>query len=434
MRKTPIDLQGCSDAANGVWVPGLAKSMLERAKNYDIAGMDRILAICFWGRSGSFLLASYLDGHPDVIVLPELTSEAIFVFFEEHTGLSIWQKLVAYPEYSAARNGADGSLFGSDCAIEASLYYAAVHALEELHGGKPSTWLNARANFFRLIYVAYAVARGDRGVGSRPLMVHAQHAWNDRMAACLVADFPAAHFVHTVREPISALDSWFDRVLQLRTQHCDPSAPGTPLMTPAVDAMTDILSWDRPHREMEERTRAIRFEDLHLSPAATMRRLAEWLDIPYRECLTQSTWNGKAWIVSIRGVRCCGANPENARRRSKYLNPFDRLLIDALLYENFVAWNYTVPSIVRTRFVRGCILGLLLPLPMKIEWAALCWVMTYQVIPKLRHGRWFFALKAPAFFMKRRWHMMALITAHARARMAHRPCLLKVLEPSSANY
>ena len=37
---------------------------------YDVPGMDRAVAIVAWGRSGSYLLTSFLDGHSDVIMLP----------------------------------------------------------------------------------------------------------------------------------------------------------------------------------------------------------------------------------------------------------------------------------------------------------------------------------------------------------------------------
>ncbi len=405
----------------------LVASMLESARRYDVMGMEQILAICFWGRSGSFLLASYLDGHEHTVVLPGLTSEAIYWFFEEYTSLSIWQRLLAYPEYSEARHGADGKFFDGEFPIEAMRYYAAVHALSEIHAEKALTWPNARAGFFRLLYVAYAVARGDRGDSARPLMVYAQHAGNDIKAARLAEDFPAVRFIHTIRDPISALDSWFDRVLKLRTQYCNPSAPESPLMSPALDAVSDILSWDRPHRQMQGRTFAIRFEDLHRVPEATMRRLAGWLGIPYLSCLIESTWNGSPWIVWIRGQRLCGANPDNARRRSEYMNRTDRLMIFALLNDNFVEWNYPSPPIIRKRFVRWCLIAGLALIPMKMEWTTAKWVLRLQVIPSLRRGSWIRALRAPGFLLKRRWRMIALIAVQARARITRSGSLLRVL-------
>lgn len=107
--------------------------------------------------------------------------------------------------------------------------------------------------------------------------------------------------------------------------------------------MLGFLIWDRPHRGMESRTRAIRFEDMHLAPEVMMRGLADWIGIPYHPCLLESTWNGAPYVIEIRGVSWCGPNPVNVKHRWKNLNPADRLLIFALLHDNFVAWNYPSP-------------------------------------------------------------------------------------------
>ena len=48
----------------------LVASKIEDIRRFDIAGMERAVAICHCGRSGSLLLTSYLDGHEDVILLP----------------------------------------------------------------------------------------------------------------------------------------------------------------------------------------------------------------------------------------------------------------------------------------------------------------------------------------------------------------------------
>jgi hypothetical protein len=47
---------------------------VQLARGYDVLHMDRAVAILFWGRSGSLLLASYLDGHDETLVMPAMTS------------------------------------------------------------------------------------------------------------------------------------------------------------------------------------------------------------------------------------------------------------------------------------------------------------------------------------------------------------------------
>jgi hypothetical protein len=48
---------------------------IEDLRHYDVQAMDRVVAIAHWGRSGSILLASLLDGHDDVMMLPAARSD-----------------------------------------------------------------------------------------------------------------------------------------------------------------------------------------------------------------------------------------------------------------------------------------------------------------------------------------------------------------------
>jgi hypothetical protein len=80
-------------------IQSLVAAKIEGIRHFDIAGMERALAICSHGRSGSILLASYLDGHDDIIMLPAGLSEKIYPFFERYASLSLRDKLIAYPVF-----------------------------------------------------------------------------------------------------------------------------------------------------------------------------------------------------------------------------------------------------------------------------------------------------------------------------------------------
>jgi hypothetical protein len=409
-------------------IQALGAEKLGLLQHYDVPGMETALALCFWGRSGSFLLASYLDGHDDIVMLPMVRSEAIYPFFHEYRSLSIWEKLVAYPVYSEGHS--EGKFFEGDFTIPAADYYAAIHALFAVYGGRSAEWLDTRPRFFQFVHAAYAVATGRRPGNPRPLMVYAQHWTNEEQAGRFVEDFPSGRFIHTVRDPISALDSWFDRQVEMQiwAHGAGDRAPyRSRYLSPAVETVKGLVTWDRAHRGMDARTRAIRFEDLHIAPEATMRRLADWLGIAYRPCLLESTWNRTPYVIEIRGVPCCGPDPANARRRWKNLNPLDRLLIFALLYDNFSSWNYPCPGPMRRRWLRLCIIAALWLIPMKMEMASVRIVMRIQVLPALRRGRLGFACGAIAYLFQRRLRMMLLILTQAHARLTGKWRGLKLL-------
>src|SRR5260370_15345763 len=160
-------------------VAALVSRKLELASQYDVEGMESAVNICFWGRSGSLLLASYLDSHDHLVMLPRNCSEFIYPFLAGFKALSVWEKLLAYPIYSELQFGLEGSFSRGDFPIAAADYYAAVHALFALYGDRPTPWLNTRARFFQLLHVAYAAAMGRRPPRTRPLIVYAQHWTND---------------------------------------------------------------------------------------------------------------------------------------------------------------------------------------------------------------------------------------------------------------
>lgn len=398
----------------------LVAHKLELLRRYDAPGMQRAINICFWSRSGSFLLASYLDSHDHVVLLPENRSDFIYPFHAEFASLSVWEKLVAYPEYAKAKYPRTGDFFGGGFPLAAADYYAAVRGLFTLYGARPQEWLSARVRFLQFLYVAYAAAAGRRPGTTRPLIVYGQHYGNDALARAFVADFPDGRFVHTIRDPISALDSWFDR--SVISQYPPDQYP-----SPAVECVRELLAWDGPHLGMEERSRAIRFEDLHLAPEATMRRLAEWLAIPYHACLIESTYNGAPFVFDSSGVLMHGAIPANARRRSKSLDAADRWLMFALLHQNFRAWSYACPRILRYAWLRLGVISALLLVPTKMEIITARLVIRQRALPALRAGRIRFGLGGFVFLLGRRLRMMLLIAAETRARLTGKKRLLQPL-------
>jgi hypothetical protein len=143
--------------------------------------------------------------------------------------------------------------------------------------------------------------------------------------------------------------------------------------------------------------------------------------------LLESTWNGTPYVVQIRGVPWCGPNPANATRRWKNLNLADRLMMFALMHDNFSAWNYPSPRPMHRRWMRLCVIALFWFVPMRMELTTARLVLRRQAVPALRRGRVGFAFGAPLCLLKRRIRMMRLIAAEALARQSGRRRVLQAL-------
>ncbi len=337
-------------------IENLVAEKTNEVARFDVPGMQRIVAIIACGRSGADLLASYLDGHDEVLMIPPLGADRLYQFFERYRTLSLYDKLISYPVFTEDSFYSD--FFNGAFPIGAAEYFAAVKALLEVHQNHAPAFLESSRAFILFLHVAYCVARGQRPTVVRPLIVYAQHAWNSQLARRLVHDFPEARFIHTVRDPITNCT----RAFQNRFNSSDPHR-----FFIAAYVMWNLTQRDVPQKRMEARTVAVRFEDLHMRLEGTIRAVANWLGLNYRPSLLQSTYNRLPWVVTRGENSWTGVRVEQTARDVTYTSFYDRALLFALLSEGFVAWNYPCPAVFRYAPVRLMTCIPIAFIPTKIE-------------------------------------------------------------------
>jgi hypothetical protein len=330
----------------------LTARSLSDIRHFDLAGMQRVVGICPYGISGSLLLASYLDGHDDVIALPACLGSASYAFFDHYRALSLRDKLLIYPFLD---EGHFNSFFHSEHSPGPADYFAAVNAACEVYGDSPAEFLESRRVFFRLLHVVYCVALGRLPAGPRPLIVYQQHERNEALARCLIEDFAEVRFIHTVRDPITNCGRMFEHSFAIGGARA------------AGNAIANLTTQDAPHLNLESRTLAVRFEDMHLRVQETMSTVVDWLGLPYRPSLLESTFSGRPWQVRQGTTTWSGPRPAQAARDCRSVSFTDRWLLFAVLYEDFAAWNYPCPRIFKHAVVRVLTCMLLLLIPMRIE-------------------------------------------------------------------
>jgi hypothetical protein len=328
---------------------------IEHMRYFDVASMHRAVAICAAGRSGSVLLASYLDGHDDVILMPHMLSHKIYPFFERYQSLSLREKLTAFPFFKTPEADHFLDFFGGDFPIRSVDYYAAVNALFEVFGEWPNEILESRKSFFLFLHVVYSVARGWRPSSPVPMIVYAQHMLDDELAKRFIEDFPQGQFIETVRDPITAIGRLFEHSHARR---------GSLAAWSVVSYMTFA---GLPHPGMESRTRVVRFEDLHLHLEKTMRALADWLGLSYRPSLLSSTFHDRPYVWRSGKQSWSGARPEATIRDCRFVSLADKILFFALLNEDFVTWDYSCPRIFRHALARIPMCAFVLLIPTKME-------------------------------------------------------------------
>ena len=408
-------------AEEATGLQGLVPGKIEAISQFDITGMERVVAIIACGRSGAELVASFFDGHDDVLMLPTLQGDRVYQYFERYKSLTLHDKLIAYPVFSADLIYSD--FFQGAFPVGSADYYAAVKAVFDVYGNSPPGFLNSRRAFFQLLHVVHCVAMGRHPASRHPLILYPQHSWNNQLAKCLVEDFPQARFIHTVRDPITNCGRFFDYRFKMKDLYRQPA------LIPAY-VIWNLSQRDVPHRGMEQRTLAIRFEDLHLHPEQTMRALANWLGLPFRASMLQSTVNGVPWVVQRGTTSWSGARPEQAIRDSGNISFTDEGVLFALLNENFVAWDYPCPKIFKHALVRVLACALILIIPMKMEIiSAHGFIMKF---PSWRNRSLHYAIKGLMHILLCRFAIMSIVVVNLCRRLAfgRRTTRLSVIKAS----
>jgi hypothetical protein len=393
----------------------LIAKKIEDLQHYDVFNMQRAVAVCHWGRSGSVLAVSYLDGHDDVILLPPVFGDALYEFLERYPSFNLRDKLIVYPLYSYQ------SFFEGEFAIDPADYYAAVAAILDVYKHLSPSVLETSRAFFQCLHVAFSLALGRRPASPCPLMVWQLHWWNEKYALWFINDFPKGLFLHTVRDPITAYDRTFGQFGKTETHY------------PSWWTIRYLNKADKPHAGTDRLSRAVRFEDLHNHTAETVSRIAEWLGLPHQRALMTSTLNGTPYVVERGGITWSGARPQQAERSSDNLRTIDRLILFALFHEDFVAWHYSYPGVFRNPLVRvlTCILAFIVP--MRPETIVARRIIKQDVLPALRQRKFRAALKGLKEILLGRLMVIYTVASELRRRLFLKKDILKLIsdEPSS---
>lgn len=255
--------------------------------------MDRLLtlptcALVTTGRTGTDLLQSLLDEHPEVLLFNGslryhaywnssiCVSSGTFAI-SDYVDEFIGKYLERFKSRYDLLEGKDrlGNNFDQSLDIDLVQYKREVLCLLEGRNVTPKNSLVA-------IYAAYALCLGQ-DIDSKALLFHHPHHFDELDA--FLADFPDSKVIVMTRDPranfVSGIDHWrkywsgVDDGRHLYKYIARILADATVLQDRAIDYMV------------------VRIE--RLGSRRVIQCLCDWLNIAYNECLTRSTWGGLTW-------------------------------------------------------------------------------------------------------------------------------------------
>lgn len=362
---------------------GTCRQFSEMIINEKIAIPQQIsvAAIQGYGQSGTTLIHSLLDNHPDVLSIPFVYGIFIYPFWErwiqnQDPPVNIIDSFIEKFEYwfDEKKTGGRDGLDQMGPEMNEVVYAPREAFREAMRAMLPDERSITRGRFLAAVYASYASAIG-RTIKYHMFINFPLHGWDVRYVRYLLEDFPNVKFIYMVRDPITVIGSSFkyNNTRPTLTRNC-PWLVFNSLLNNKVrggylskNDDSHVFN-DRPYfPEMAEASRAVRLEDLHKRPEITMKSVAHWLEIPWDPCLLESTFDGKKWWNRPGFVRICGSDPKQAdKKHYELFTEFDRLRIYALTSKRCRKWNYEIPSASRS-FMFSVLNAVLILIPFRIE-------------------------------------------------------------------
>lgn len=323
-----------------------------------------VIAVQNYGVSGSTLLQSLLDEHPEVVSIPGLYAQQLYPFYDQCGHLPFQELANAFRErfgffFDREKALTDpnplslglhqmGPNRDEPLLVDMMEFFDALGDHYRPHEAEPQE--TRRRHFIVAAFLAYHAARAQkRPLAGQVWILYPIHSLPLRYAQWMRADFEQHRIIHMVRDPLRNLAS---------TMRFTASKPEWWIFDGLQRAVAQILT---DHQIFAEITRvngyrpffddneipsvAIRLEDLHENPKPVMLALVAWIGIAWDECLLHSTFAGKQWWNRPESKRVSGTDPSmNHRPIDDMLSARDRFILAPLLCRQYRAWGYGKPA------------------------------------------------------------------------------------------
>ena len=288
----------------------------------------KITAMVHFGRSGTGLLHSLIDGHPEVSTLPS-------IYFSEFFDNFSWEKIIAggWEEMADRFVSTYAVLF--DASSDVKIFTKGKRLIDNIGNKEGMTnvgkegneilsvnkkvfieelqklmdcynRLNA-ASFFKLVHSAYEKTLNDNN--KKKLIFYHIHNPDTYALLNFFKLEPNTNWLMMVREPLQSCESWL--LKSFRDNNYKD------IVIKIFQMLFDI---DQAIYR-NDNSIGVRLEDLKEYPKETIQALCSWLGIKENNCLYQMTVQGKKWW----------GDPSSPDFTKEGMSPFDKTSINRKL-------------------------------------------------------------------------------------------------------
>lgn len=321
---------------------------------------DKMVALVHLGRSGTGLLHSLIDGHPEVSTLP-------CSYFSEYFAHSTWEKIISagwdemvdrfisiyevlfdasspVPIETAGKNYI--STFGRKngmtnvgdernevLSVDKTIFRLELNRLMACYD-KLDAFI-----FFKLVHAAFDKAINDQK--NKDLIFYHIHNPGIRATLNFVRFTPETNWIVAVREPIQSCESWIREKFS-SSNYFD-----------LAERLLNILFGIDNIVYKRNRSVGVRLEDIKEYPQKTLRALCDWMGIEEVESLYEMTAQGKKWWgdpsspdYSKDGMDPFGMTSIN-RKVGSIFSENDQFILRTLFYPFSVRFGYVEENTVK---------------------------------------------------------------------------------------
>ena len=300
----------------------------------------KIVAMLVFGRSGTCLMHSLIDGHPEVSTLPSIYFGE---FFDNYT----WDKIIAggwekiadrfiknYPVLFDASSDTIGRKEGMTnvgkekdevLLLDKSIFFKELKQLIDCYDRLDAL------NFFKLVHHTYE--RVQKNLKKNLIFYHI-HDPGAYARLNFLRLTPNTNWLMMVREPIQNCESWVGKDFHDNNY------------TSVADKIFQMLFEIDQAVFQKGNSIGVKLEDLKEYPKKTIPALCSWLGIEEKDCLYQMTAQGKKWWgdPSSPDYKDDGMNPFGKtsinRKIGSVFSKYDQFILSTLFYPFSVRFGY----------------------------------------------------------------------------------------------
>lgn len=305
------------------------------------------------GRSGTTLVHSFLDGHPNLLILP--TMFPYYVDWQDKLK-SLSDDLDSLVDTLIYKTSFSRLWFNES--IESSLNTESLLPLDEI-AIIAKKILRAKGeissrSLLLATHCAYAVLEGINLFEIRCIVIHHHYIISDYLLDYkdnplefslelkssvkdrALQDFPNLRIIYTIRHPYALFASVY---YNLKNERCPVDL--SRFITRIHSLLYNFKSLDSFNSEFSGRIISISYEKLHLETRNTLENLAKFIEIPWDDSLQTSTIAGNLWFGNNPLKRINGANSQMAKENWHKL-PRDLFFLIKSLFSNINPHGYVL--------------------------------------------------------------------------------------------